>query len=677
VDETPRRKRLDAEVARSAGWLEIFVELLAISLATVLVYSNTFEASFHLDDVPNIIRSTEAHSLLGPSPWSSRYLGYLSFALNYRLGGLKVVGFHVLNLLIHTGNALLVFWLTALTFRTPALRDSNATPLLRRFLPLAAGFLFAVHPIQTQAVTYIVQRFTSLATLFFLLSLALHAQARLALDEGTARRARVVWLFGLSFVAAVAAMKTKEISFTLPLVGAAYELLFFRRRRLALLAPLALAALLVPLAVAGQGGEKLSSVLANPVSFAAETLEIPRFVYLLTQTRVIVTYLRLLVVPVGQNLDHDFPLSHSLIEPRVLLAIAVLLALVTSAAFVLVRARKMKSAAGVLFFFGTIWFFLTLLVESSIIPIRDVIVEHRVYLPSVGAAVAFATAMLWALERLRIQRLPTVQATAALAIAAVPLGAATFSRNFVWRNDVTLWRDVAAKSPNRTRPHDILGSAYLDRGWMPEAISESLAALRISPEDVQALTNLGTAYLRLGRTDEAIAKLEKAVSLVRCRSSAQAHYSLGIAYSAKARFDDAIREYREAIRREPEAAGSHYVLGNAYLETGKLGDAAHEYREAIRLHPGHADAHNNLCGIAMKQGLFDEAIRECREASRLDPTMAEAHYNLAASYLKAGRPSEAVKEYRQGSALKPIPERSFELAAAAEAAAAETTSARR
>src|SRR6266498_603770 len=202
------------ELARSRETLGAW---LVIAVATALVYSNTFDASFHFDDIQNIVQNDALRdpSRLWP-PSGGRYLGYLSFALNYRLGGLGVFGYHLANVAIHVCNGLLVFWLTALTLRTPAMRRAEVGRIVRRYLPLTAGLLFAVHPVQTQAVTYIVQRFASLATLFFLLSLALYGQARISAEADSPSKARAASLYCVSILSAVAAMKTKEISVTLP-----------------------------------------------------------------------------------------------------------------------------------------------------------------------------------------------------------------------------------------------------------------------------------------------------------------------------------------------------------------------------------------------------------------------------------------------------------------------------
>jgi len=601
------------ELARSRETLGAW---LVIAVAAALVYSNTFDASFHFDDIQNIVQNDALRdpSRLWP-PSGGRYLGYLSFALNYRVGGLEVFGYHLANLGIHVCNGLLVFWLTALTLRTPGMRNADAGPLVRRYAPLAAGLLFSVHPLATQSVTYIVQRFASLAALFYLLSVALYVQARLSLEAERPSKGRSAAFYCLSLLAAAGAMRTKEISFTLPLVAAGYELLFFRPgRRSLLLVPLAATALLVPLGLATQG-QGLADVLADVSGFASETREISRWAYLLTQSRVVLTYLRLLILPVGQNLDHDFPISTSLGDPAVLVALALLLGIAGAAVSLLVRARRSNGAPGALVFFGVAWFFVTVSVESSIIPIRDVIFEHRAYLPSAGAAVAMGTAVLWMIERLRFRASVAVQATLALLVTAGPLGAAAYARNLVWKNDLTLWSDVVAKSPLKSGPHLALGLAYKESGRVDDAVREYGEAIRLAPDWAEARSDLGLTYFEQGR------------------------------------IDDSIRELGEAIRLAPGLAGAHSNLGLAFFARGQVDEAMREYREAVRLAPGMAEAHSNLGAAHSRKGQLDEAVAEFREAIRLAPEWAQPHFALSRLLRTRGQEAEAAEELRRAREL--------------------------
>jgi len=664
--------------------------VLSIAGATALAYSNTLHASFHFDDHRNIVSNERLRDLgnLWP-PSDSRWLGTLSFALNYRIGGLDVFGYHVANLLIHACNALLVCWLAATTLRTPALRRAEASPLLRRYLPVASGLLFAVHPVQTQAVTYVVQRYASLATLFFLLALVLYGEARSSLESPRASRAGAAGLYVLSFLSAAAAMKTKEISFTLPLVAAGYELLFFGWSRRALgLAPLAATAALVPLGLMAQG--RAVSDLASAGA------SISRSAYLLTESRVVVTYIRLLLLPVGQNLDHDYPLSDSISDPGVLIALSVLSAIVAGAVFLLVRARATNRATGMLVFFGIAWFFITLSVESSLVPISDVIAEHRMYLPSAGGLVALAAALLAGVERLRVRTSPRGRAAATLLLAGAPLAAATHARNSVWADDLTLWSDVVAKSPNKARPHNNLGNALLAAGHVEDAVRVLRQATILEPGMAEAHNNLGAAYRAAGRTGDAIAELRRSVALDPSRagvhynlavalratgrldeaaheleetvrldhSNAVAHDELGAVHLARGRLPEAVRELREATRLAPSSAGAHHRLGQAYQAAGQLDDAVRELREAVRAAPGLALAHTHLASAYGAKGLLDDAVNEYREAVRLLPDLAEAHDDLGSAYRAKGSLEDAVREYRRAVELLAKPRFVLNLASA-------------
>jgi hypothetical protein len=293
------------------------IHIVLILICILFAYSSTYDVPFILDDVRNIVKNPKIRDLsyffeidaLRPS----RYLGFLTFALNFHVHGLDVVGYHAVNLTIHIINALLVYALVLLTLKTPWLRDRFGTNHLIPYLPLGAGLLFAVHPLQTQAVTYIVQRFASLATLFYLGSLVLYSRARLAQTKGPS----IAWYVG-SVLCAVCAMKTKEIAFTLPVMIVLYELFFFRGKlvkRFMVLVPLLLTMLIIPLSILGVD-RPLGEIIGDIGDATQAQSTLSRWEYLATQGRVIMTYLRLVVLPVNQNLDYDYPVSRSFGEPE-------------------------------------------------------------------------------------------------------------------------------------------------------------------------------------------------------------------------------------------------------------------------------------------------------------------------------------------------------------------------
>ncbi|WP_168205816.1 tetratricopeptide repeat protein [Geobacter sp. FeAm09] len=495
-------------------------------LFALICYSNTFRVPFVFDDLDNIENNPVIRSLgnffanaSGYEFNGNRYVGTLSFAFNYHFGGLDVVGYHIANLAIHIVTALLLYALLRLTFRTPFFAALPAGSQPAALIPFFAALLFVCHPLQTEAVTYIYQRVASLATLFYLAALVLHICWRLAYAGGKAVASPQVLIpYLLSLLCALLAMKTKEIAFTLPLVALLYEYCFFgkpSRRLLLLLAPLAVTMLVIPLTMVDLH-RPAGAILAEAGSATRPGGDpLPRWNYLLTQFSVIVTYLRLLVLPVHQNLDYDYPLTHSLLEPRAFLSLALLLAIIALALRLWRRSGASPEAGPLprLASFGILWFFITLAVESSLVPISDFIFEHRVYLPSAGFFMA-ATSLLFCGAARFGAHLPAVRTIIVLlSLSALVLSAATYRRNMVWESVLSLWEDVKKKSPKKFRAHNEIGVYHAKQGRLDEAVQAFTAAVRLNRKSADARFNLAQAYYLAGRYGEAIEQFEAGLRL--------------------------------------------------------------------------------------------------------------------------------------------------------------------
>lgn len=598
-------------------WTRPVFHIALIVLLGVLVYSNTFQVPFVFDDESSITRNHVIKNLhdffvegSGYSYNPRRFIGYLTIALNYHWGGADVTGYHLVNLGIHLGCALLVYALARLTLRTPFFGSrhlqaptSGRTKVLS-FMPLLAALLFAVHPVQTQAVTYVIQRLASLATLFFLLSLVLYALARLC-APGSAKWKR--WLlYLLSLLAATLALKTKEIAFTLPVVVVLYESLFFTmtpRKRALMLAPVLLLLLIIPLSVIGSGHQMADIFTLLEEKTRVQT-DMPRLAYLFTQFRVIVTYLRLLVLPVNQNLDYDYPIYSSL-TPPVLLSLLLLLALFGFALYLLHRTRPAPPSAepclgaeesrpgrftlpeSRLISFGILWFFVTLSVESSFIPIVDVIFEHRLYLPSPGAFIAFST-----LAAILFGNAPPARLAAAAALVVLTLGAAAFARNSVWGDPVTLAADMARKSPAVARTHYNYALVLDDLGRTEEALREARTAAHLDRRDARPHNLLGSIYARTGRYDEAIAELSLAVQIY--PQGAYAHMNLAHVYLSKGSIPPALEHLFAALELTPNDPDIYNAIGTTYLVAMNLKEALSYLERAVAMDPTRPDYRMNL-----------------------------------------------------------------------------------
>ena len=542
----------------------------AIVLLGVLVYANTFSNSFHFDDFKSILSNSSIRNILDFKAiwnfWPTRFVTYLSFALSYHFSNFSVFGYHFFNLIIHLANALLVWKLTLLTFRTPLLKDKKITSWAN---PIAffTGLIFMAHPIQTQAVTYIVQRTTSLAAFFYLASLVLYVQSRLVGQK--------IFYAG-SLLAAILAMFTKEMTITLPFMVLFYENYFLKEKKLPwkTLAPFLATFVVIPLVMGLTKSVNFTQMRRMP-----ETLtNISSSQYLLTQFHVFLTYIRLLFIPINQNLDYDYPLAKTLFEFPVWAGILLLL-------FILIVAFRIRSRYPLLSF-GIFWFFLTLLPESSVVPIKEVINEHRLYLSMVGYSLFIVSGLFYLF---RNERIKSILLVLSLLVAAYAL--MTCHRNAVWKNDLTLWSDIILKSPGKDRGYNYRGAANQQKGDIDQAIFDFTRAVEINPKSSEAYNNRGTAYQTKGDFDKAI--LDYSQSLLIEPNDPDVYFNRGSAYQAKGDLDRAIADYKKAVENKANYDALYFSLGNAWKDKGDLMEAISNYTKAIELNPAHLGAYHN------------------------------------------------------------------------------------
>jgi Flp pilus assembly protein TadD len=306
--------------------------------------------------------------------------------------------------------------------------------------------------------------------------------------------------------------------------------------------------------------------------------EISSWHYLLTQFRVIVTYIRLIFLPINQNLDYDYPVAHSFFQPSVL-ASFLFLAVIITMAFRLFRTHRLMS-------FGIFWFFLVLLPESSVIPIKDVIFEHRLYLPMAGFSLFLVSGVYYFLRKGNVKRTVIIllAMTACYSVLA-------YQRNKVWKDEFTFWDDVIRKSPHKERPYYNRGNAYKAKGDFRQAILDYDKALEIQPNFAEVYNNLGNIYQIKGELDQAILYYDKAIEIK--PDSSEAYNNRGGAYQIKGDFDQAISDYNKAIELKPNYARAYSNLGNIYQIKGGLDQAILYYDKAIELRPDYAFVFNS------------------------------------------------------------------------------------
>jgi tetratricopeptide (TPR) repeat protein len=507
-------------------------------------------------------------------------------------------------------------------------------------LPVIASLLFIAHPIQTQSVTYIVQRLASLAGLFYLSSMAFYLKYRLMAVGSRDRRGL---FFALSIITALAAVFTKENTATLPLSIILLEWFFFcphvrdLKKSLKALLPFLAILFIIPLSY-------LLHTAAVP--HPARTMvpgahyKISSLDYLLTQFNVIRTYIRLMILPYGQNLDYDFPVSTTLLHVPTFASFLFVALVIGLCVFMYKRDRLVS--------FGLCFFFLALSVESSVIPIDDVIFEHRLYLPSAGFILAFCGLVFIFTDRYKTKPLNFGLLLSGLIIL---LSVLTFQRNRVWHDDLSLWQDIVKKSPGKARAHNVLGLTYKDRGEHEKAIAEFKRALKADPKFYFAQNNLADLYVRLGRDDEAHRTFKQI--LKENPDFASAKYSLANFYFKRGDFSRAEQLYRDIPKRSPNYSNAQFTLGSIYIKLDKLQEAVQAFRVSLEKNPHNAKAHYRLGAIYHGQNNFDMAENCYIRALQLNPGYMEALFNLGGIYTSRGMLQKAEKAYIQALQLNP------------------------
>ncbi|HOW59277.1 MAG TPA: hypothetical protein PLO78_06090 [Candidatus Omnitrophota bacterium] len=546
--------------------------ILLIVLFGIAVYSNTLIVPFHLDDFHYILTNYPiVHSPLNLGLiWDfthARFITAFSFALQYAFASENTWSYHLINLLIHLLASLAVFETTRMILRTPAMQDRLPSSQQNAFSLITALF-FAVHPLQTQAVTYIVQRTATLATLFYITALLMYLKARLEQKR--------FYIFSLVFTGL--AMLTKEISFTIPFMILLADFCFFPLSQKESLTkkffrwlPFAVLLPVIPIFFSGKfilpffHPETMTNILPK-----ADT-DMSRWDYLLTQFRVLRTYLRLLLLPIHQCVSHGYLPSVFPGDPDTWSA---LLLLGSIFLFAIALFKKEPLLA-----FGILWFFLTLSVESSIIPIRDVIFEHRLYLPMFGFTL-FLSFALWAIIR---------SATRFLAIALLIIlvfSFLTYSRNEFWRSPFALWGNDLKESSEKILPHVALGEAYAGEGIKNDrlALMHYHKAIALGLGDLAVLNNMTNCYSRLDTDTKKLFYQESAslaALLIKHLDSKTFLPDWAISLRKTGQTSSATQLLRNAIQRDPQNPFFYVLLGYIRRDAGQEKEAMRLFEKAI------------------------------------------------------------------------------------------------
>lgn len=566
--------RAGSELLRAAG--------LALLLAVIvtLVYREAPGNQFHFDDYHNIVDYGPVR-MAQPSPaalleafanprLTYRNLASLTFAIDWWRGGGEPRPFLQTNVLLHVLAALAVF----LFARQVLLRWRTDDPGIVLLAAFGVALLWAVHPINSQAVNLIVQRMTILATLFVLLSLSCYLAGRSAESPRA-----IAWFAAAALFAALGAF-SKENAWILPLLVLAVEYGVVRhskalvRNRLDtfLLSLPFIAAALVVLDLASGSGPISRSFLSG-YEFRSFTME----ERLLTQPRVVFFYLSLLLWPLpGRfSLEHDFAVSTALTSPPATILSLLALAIVLLAAVYLFLRPKTRLPG-----FLLLWPALTLAIESSFVPL-EMVFEHRMYLPAVGLAILAGVAWISVHDR----RPAYAQAFAALvAVIALGLALSTVERTKLWQEPLALNEDAVTKAPNSSRAWSNLGMHRYLSGDQAGAIAALEKALELSGgRELKALEHLGVIHLDLGDLDRAEDLVTRAYRTQWQKPEPSLLNHMGEVELARKRFSSAAVYFERAIRIAPWKSAYYWNIALAYEGLGRCSLALQNWHRFLDL----------------------------------------------------------------------------------------------
>jgi len=566
--------------------LVLFLVPLTLSL---LVYINSLYAPFQYDDYDTItqnrdirdlsdIKSIISHSIFRP-------ILFITFAINYKISGLNPLSYHTVNLLLHIANTLIVIILT----RRIALRFTEE--LYSDRIAFITSILFAVHPIGTEAITYISSRSSLLATTFYLLSLLSYTQF-----NQTENRSRQILYYILTIIFFLMGVGTKEIILTLPIMIVILDIFSLKLSLKDTIKRVFTTHITFVIII-------FAGVLIRIYFFF--TYEkvggvLPRSIYenLLTQSEVIIKYIRLLLIPIGQNLIHNYPTVRTILNLYTLLCIFTIFSLIWYA----IRKRNTYPFIS----FGILWFFVTLLPSSSFIPFQEAMTEKHLYLPMIGFLITISGVLSIIYQRFQeYQRI----LKKGFAIIIAILSILTIHRNYIWGDSIRLWEDILKKTPDSWATH----YAYAD-------------VLR-----KQAEIDLDMSYK---------------------------NYTLGDQGRAQKYMNQFILHINKAIEHYIESTQYRPVYIDALLNTGicygmlyqltktekDLSESERFFKIVIELEPSNTKALNNLANLYLLQGKTNQAVDLYREVLSKEPDNLNALTNLSQIYLNILKDNQSAKE---------------------------------
>lgn len=579
-----------------------YLSLAFITIVAVLVYSNIYDNSTHFDD-EFIIKNPALHD---PNDFEAlfsinkfRVVPFWTFAYNYISSneGNDLSPFYTYNIIIHIINSFLAFGITLLLFKTPVIKESKIAQY-SALLAFFIGLMFAVHPLQTQAVTYIYQRLASIAATFYYGSIFLYLFGRI-IKKGIAIK---IPIFLLSFIFLMLGLFSKENVFTIFPMILVIELLLFNKNFK--LSPIIVGIFIVLTSIGFYIFTQFqlpANIIGTLENFNGEVISSQN--YLITQFKVIPIYLKLFLIPVGQNFDHDVRISNSISETDVIIGLTIISLVIIYGLF-MYRYNRIIT-------FGIIWFFLTIAVESSVIPIADVIFEHRVYLPMLGLLIAF-TATLFELFSIKERLIPILFLLLVIIISSN--SALAYKRNFVWQSELTLWSDAMINSPEKARVNFKRGQANLNEKNYLYALYDFDKVIQLLPNFRSAYTYRAAIYTGMGKNKEAIKDYDTFLEIAPNREKTSIYLNRARLYSKMKIYSKAHIDYDNYLKVNDKDVDIILEKATIFEKTNDAINAIQTVQRALKIQPDNPKIKLNLGRYYYMRAEFDNAIQWLDEA---------------------------------------------------------------
>ena len=567
----------------------ILAQWIFLSGLALVIYLPSFKAAFHFDDQSAIVNNNyiQVQDLKPATLYRAAFQDFghnrpltnLSFALNFYANGLDPFGYHVANFILLILAALGILLLLEKVLPLAGMEKSRAGTAA--FL---AALVWIVHPVNTQAITYIVQRHASMAGAFSVWSIYFF-------HLGREKNRRAFYL--LSALVGVFAVLSKETALVLPAIIFIYKLYFFDD-----LAPgwparnfKAIVALLVFYAC-GIGLLLRPSMLKTITDFSDVSFTARQ--QFLSEPRALLWYPFIIAFPFPQflNLIHNFNPSNSIFNLLTFVPFLVVFGLVFLA---LAKARQWK-----IFSFAVLWYFGQLAIEALPLPI-DLVNEHRLYLASLGIIVPLVAIAIDRAKRMRI-------AFGWIALIAAFFCLFSWQRNRVWTSEISLWRDTTSKAPGYVWSWYNYCTTLAQAGNCGAAVPACKQAALLKPDDCSIHHNLGLCYAKTNQPDLAEKELTRAKELAP-KDFTKPYYSLAEFYSGRKEFEAAIKIYGQLIGQHPENLKARYALAQTYLVAGREDDYINEMREILKLSPAWTAARIELSWFLARSGKCPDALK--------------------------------------------------------------------